>query len=53
MQDELSEEEFIKEMIALFRKNQVFTKRAKELRISILSELYNAVDIANDNSDVV
>lgn len=53
MQEELSEEEFIKEMIALFRKNQVFTKRAKELRISILSELYNAVDIANDNSDVV
>lgn len=53
MQEELSEEEFIKEMVALFRKNQVFTKRAKELRISILSELYNAVDIANDNSDVV
>lgn len=53
MQEELSEEEFIQEMIALFRKNQVFTKRAKELRISILSELYNAVDIANDNSDVI
>ena len=40
-------------MVALFRKNQVFTKRAKELRISILSELYNAVDIANDNSAVI
>lgn len=53
MQDELSEEEFVKKMIELFRKNLAFTKRAKELRISILSELYNAVDIANDNSDVI
>lgn len=53
IQEELSEEEFIQEMVALFRKNQVFTKRAKELRISILSELYNAVDIANDNSDII
>ena len=53
MKEELSEEEFIQEMIALFRKNQVFAKRAKELRISILSELYNAIDIANDNSEVI
>lgn len=53
MHEEFSEEEFIKEMVALFHKNQVFSKRTKELRISILSELYNAVDIANDNSSVI